>query len=200
MKKTLKIFSILIVFILFITPTYANEKASVKLPVRCSNGADEKLSYVLEDKESGKVEQQIELSKGETGYFELSYDTPGNFYYTIKQISGKNSNVTYDKTIYDIKVFVAWDKNGNLYGEPIIFIDGKDSKYVECEFENKLIESQTPSTPDTPSKVSNTLSETPSNSPSNDRVQTGDSATYMCFFALAIITMFAGIKFVCKKD
>ena len=219
MKKFLKIFSILLVFMLFTISTYADEMASIKLPVHYIDGANETLTYVLEDKETSNIKQQIELSKGESGNFELNYTESGTFYYVVKQVTGANKNVIYDQTIYEITVFVGWDENGNLYAKPIIFIDGQSGKYGECEFTNEFVETPPPS--DTSSNIpsdmpsnnpsdtssgnpsdkpsDNTSSNSPVDKPSGDNVQTGDSSTYLWFFVFAPIVMLVGVKLIHKK-
>ena len=98
----------------------------VTLPVsviyRNQNSADSRVfEYVLSAKESGvPIPQETELcitvSNGVgRGSFGMSeYTEPGEYHYEISQKSGSVKNIRYDKSTYEVTVYVLNDGQGGL--------------------------------------------------------------------------------------
>lgn len=105
------------------------------------------------------------ITGADTDSFKIQFDTVGVYYYTITQTPGTNKKCTYDKTVYQVEVYIT--NNQNMTGlESTVVVykltDKKDddgqtdlSKVKEILFTNKykVQSSGTPKTGDESSPV-----------------------------------------------
>lgn len=120
----------------------------VTLPVsviyRNQNSADRRVfEYVLSAKESGvpmpqETELRITVSNGMgRGSFGMSeYTEPGEYHYEISQKSGSVKNIRYDKSTYEVTVYVLNDGQGGLVSEVWASKNGSGSKTDAIQFVN----------------------------------------------------------------
>ena len=120
----------------------------VTLPVsviyRNQNSADRRVfEYVLSAKESGvpmpqETELRITVSNGMgRGSFGMSeYTEPGEYHYEISQKSGSVKNIRYDKSTYEVTVYVLNDGQGGLVSEVWASKNGSGSKTDVIQFVN----------------------------------------------------------------
>lgn len=134
------------------------------MPTQVSIGAIK----VLEGRELKKDEFSIKLvgediestvtndADGKINFDKFEYDEPGTYVYTISEVKGDETGMTYDKSVFTATVNVVDDGEGNLKAS-IAYT--KDDKSVEgIVFNNTYKKPETPSpTPDpgTPKTVTN---------------------------------------------
>lgn len=86
-------------------------------------------SFVLKD-ENGRVIQTVQNHGGSITFNTLTFSKTGTFIYTISEVSGSNSAICYDATVYkviikvtkagDYKAVVSYEKDGTIYnGVPL---------------------------------------------------------------------------------
>ena len=125
---------------LITTPAYAAESVDAIVPVSCTaKGSTENFTVSIEGDGGYKSSPEtLSLEDGESKYFTISIDTPGEYKYKIYQKKGTEENTEYDKTVYQAEVFVTEDNDGNLSTDTVVFIDGSKEKSAKCEFVNKV--------------------------------------------------------------
>ena len=115
--------------------------AKTQIPVACeAPGTQETFYFYLEENDSVAENAEVNklcLKNGEKGAFEISYKETGTYHYYVHQEQGKDSKTTYDNTIYSVDVYVATDENGQLFAEPVLYINGQDQKKAELTFVNR---------------------------------------------------------------
>ncbi|MBQ7779487.1 MAG: hypothetical protein IJ404_03235 [Clostridia bacterium] len=78
------------------------------------------------------------VSNGADGSFafdEIAFDAVGTYYYLVKEDKGNASGVTYDETVYRVKVEVTDDLNGKLVVSYTLY-DENDTEKTAIEFVN----------------------------------------------------------------
>lgn len=100
------------------TNTYHPKETSVTLKAtkRFTGGelAGGDFTFQLLDKD-GNVIQTVQNDKdGKVAFQAISYDTPGDHDYTIKEVAGNDSTVVYDGKTVNVHVRVTDNKNGTL--------------------------------------------------------------------------------------
>ena len=120
----------------------------VTLPVsviyRNQNSADRRVfEYELSAKESGvpmpqETELRMTVSNGMgRGSFGMSeYTEPGEYHYEISQKSGSVKNIRYDKSTYEVTVYVLNDGQGGLVSEVWASKNGSGCKTDAIQFVN----------------------------------------------------------------
>ena len=98
---------------------------------------------MLSAKESGvpmpqETELRITVSNGMgRGSFGMSeYTEPGEYHYEISQKSGSVKNIRYDKSTYEVTVYVLNDGQGGLVSEVWASKNGSGSKTDAIQFVN----------------------------------------------------------------
>lgn len=138
-KPFLSIWALILTAVLLAAPVYAAEAGcKVQLPVACTGG-DETFQFDLayEEAQGQTVENgTLFLKSGESGYFVIAYDSPGTYYYTVSQKAGSDSRTTYDKTVYQVEVWVTVNDDGILSAAPVIYAEGSQDKKAELKFVN----------------------------------------------------------------
>lgn len=118
------------------TPTPAEK---FKIELTALNGAPEPL------------QNPITVRGGETRQFSICFDKVGVYEYTVKQEKGTNSNATYDKTEYQVKLTITYNK-GQLKVSAAIREGNQTEKAGKVVFRNNYayrVPSNTPKTGDT---------------------------------------------------
>lgn len=120
------------------TNTYQSKPAELTLTAKkvLENGTLKKgdYSFVLKD-EKGKVLQTVKNdADGKITFASIKYDKPGTYKYTISEVNGKDTSVTYDSNVYSVTVTVTDDLKGSL----VAVSDQKD-----LVFTNKINASDT---------------------------------------------------------
>ena len=132
----------------------------VTLPVsviyRNQNSADRRVfEYVLSAKESSvpmpqETELHITVSNGVgRGLFgAIEYMEPGEYHYEISQKGGSVKNIRYDKSTYEVTVYVLNDGQGGFESEVWASRKGSGSKTDAIQFVNtRLIAKKPAATP-----------------------------------------------------
>lgn len=102
------------------TNTYQTRPVSVLLQAvkRLSGGdlSDEKyhFSFQLVDSDEKVVSTVTNTTDGSVLFDELTFETPGEYSYTIREVKGDLSGVDYDNAVHPVKVHVADPGNGQL--------------------------------------------------------------------------------------
>ena len=171
-----------------------NEKAvTAKIPVLCEEvKSDETYTYKIDGEvsEFAKVsEETISLKSGEKGYFEISFNYPGTYSYTVSQIAGTDEKTTYDAATYNVDVYVTETDDGVLFAQPILYKSGSDEKKAELNFKNiRQVE--------TPDNGSAGIDKT-------GKVNTGDSANlpmWGAIIAVCAVVLILSIALKNKKE
>ena len=128
----------------------------VALPVsviyRNQNSADSRVfEYVLSAKESGvpmpqETELCVTVSNG-TGrglFGAIEYMEPGEYHYEISQKSGSVKNIRYDKSTYEVTVYVLNDGLGGFESEVWASRKGSGSKTDAIQFVNTRLIAKKP--------------------------------------------------------
>ena len=123
---------------------YRRKQLPVSVIYRNQNSADRRVfEYVLSAKESGvpmpqETELRITVSNGVgRGSFGMSeYTEPGEYHYEISQKSGSVKNIRYDKSTYEVTVYVLNDGQGGLVSEVWASKNGSGSKTDAIQFVN----------------------------------------------------------------
>lgn len=155
-------------------PALAAGNTEVEIPVTVAlTGTkpkpDEEYTIKLESTVTGQpmpTKSTMTITGADTDSFKIQFNTVGVYYYTITQTPGTNKKCTYDKTVYQVEVYIT--NNPDMTDlEPTVVVnkltDQKDnddgqtdlSKVKEILFTNKykVQSSGTPKTGDESSPV-----------------------------------------------
>ncbi len=132
---------------LTITPSYPNggivfenqyeaAKATVSLKVKKNyKGAelkDNQFSFELKDADGRVIETRKNSADGTISFADLNFTETGIYNYTVSEVIGKETNVTYDTTVYTVKITVTDNGEGQL-------IASVDTQEKELLFNNIYI-------------------------------------------------------------
>ncbi|MDD6467741.1 MAG: FctA domain-containing protein, partial [Erysipelotrichaceae bacterium] len=87
--------------------------------------------------ENGNLLQSTVNRNGKFTFAELKYETTGTYNYTIKEKDTKLGGVTYDSTIYSVKVVVTDDEEGELVAKVESIKNAAGAKKETLAFVNK---------------------------------------------------------------
>ncbi|MDO5811452.1 MAG: FctA domain-containing protein [Bacillota bacterium] len=117
-----------------------NNSISVRIPVYCEQtNATETFHYQIQSTRSNHVKlnsTEIDLKSNETKYFAIDFNYPGTYHFFVKQVSGNNQQIKYDKSVYCVDVYVSENENGFLFAEPILYLKDSDAKVAQLHFKN----------------------------------------------------------------
>lgn len=147
-KATRHILSVIMAVILatpvFAVPVSAAAPAPIMTPVTASipvscpeNGGKFVIEAASKAAPMPLEFSEIEVGDKGEGKFEIIYDEPGVYSYTIKQGAGTKKNVTYDKSVYNVNVHVYVDDESDLYCKIVIRKQGSSKKNPAAVYENK---------------------------------------------------------------
>lgn len=154
---TVMTLSALLFTLIFSSPVKAladdvtEKEITAKIPVAVEKvESDEAYTFKITGGESEYElikEDTISLKSGEKGFFEISFDYPGTYSYTVSQVAGTDDKTTYDNTTYNVDIYVTESEDGALFAQPVCYVDGSDEKKAELTFKN-VKEAVTPDDPD----------------------------------------------------
>lgn len=121
-----KVIALLMLTLLLSFPVSAAEKSvSVQIPVSCiGKNSSETFQYQIlpETTEFQDMESDsLSLKDGETGEFQISYQVPGTYHYSVRQLKGNHSRTAYDETVYSVDVYITEKEDGTMAAEAIAY-------------------------------------------------------------------------------
>lgn len=127
MKKLLPLSILLVALLLFPKPAaYAFRYTPVRatVPVEIGQGG----TAVMNSEVNCPIPEtgELRLADGEVGRFDIDFTEPGSYAYSV-QVQPDGRKITFDTTVYTVRVFVT-DDNGVLTTTVVVF-DG-DEKYA----------------------------------------------------------------------
>ena len=136
MKKIIT-FNLLFLLIIncLVLYAFADNSVQVKIPVEVKNGG----TLVMQAHDNSPVPnpESLELIDGQTGEFVIDFLHTGDYSYSI-YIQKDDRDITFDSTIYNIKISVFSD-NGSLKAYTVISNAQTNAKCSEARFDNKEI-------------------------------------------------------------
>ena len=116
--------------------------ATAYIPVTCGDGwVKETRTYVLgyQDSEHQKITNTtLSLKGGESGKFEIVFDYPGAYHFTVTQKQGTDPETIYDDTVYSVDIYVSQDDSRAMHSEVVAYRFGSKEKTDKLEFRNML--------------------------------------------------------------
>ncbi len=103
-------------------------------------------SFELKDADGEVVETVTNAEDGSIAFSELTFTEEGEFVFTISEVIGKASRVTYDETVYTVTITVIDNQEGKL-------VATVDTQKLDLVFNNKYTP---PSGPGVPRTADNT--------------------------------------------
>ncbi len=145
---------------------------------------DGQFSFTLKDANGKVVETVNNKADGSIAFAELRFTEAGVYSYTISEVAGNDKQVTYDTTVYNVKITVVDNEEGKL-------IATVDTEGKTLQFKNKYTpeEPKKPTIPSTPKKTKKT-----SGSP-----KTGDNSNTMIWISLLLVAIAAAVVVVSKR-
>lgn len=132
---------VLVISILASSTVFASsteKSVTASIPVKCkAKNIKGSFTYVLKPRENAEqtiLVDRVTLKNGQSGEFKVKYTYCDTFHYTIEQASSTNSKVEDNNTVYYADVYVMESDEGVLYAEPIIYVDGNNSKKESAVF------------------------------------------------------------------
>ena len=173
----------------------AEKTVTARIPVVCEKvDSEETFHYQLKGSPSQyeEIEQtELELKGGEKGFFQISYNYPGNYNYTVSQIAGTDKKTTYDNTEYQVDVYVTESENGELFAQLILYLKGEDEKKAELAFKN---------TRETEKGSSNTPNTAKGKTDTRHKVKTGDTTDIILWSVFLVISGMVLITATLQKN
>ena len=206
------ILSICFLFSLQIKNIYAAEnerKCSISIPIsvemrsETGNVTPETLEYILEQPDASEPTEVLfsEISVNKTGvttgrFEEMSYTHPGDYKYQIYQSKGKNNDIVYDNSVYEVTVRVVNTETGGLTAEIWAVKNQSEQKVDEIKFinyYNETTQATTESKPNTTHHTTNTITKS---SIGTSSPKTGDKSNLMLWSAVAAVSALCIFLFV----
>ncbi|MBE5928378.1 MAG: hypothetical protein E7267_03260, partial [Lachnospiraceae bacterium] len=102
--------------------------------------SNEEFSFTLYNSDNSwnqgtEVETVKNKADGSFAFNKIDYDTAGTYYYLVKEAEGDKGGVTYDTTVYRVKVVITDDMLGQLHKSVSIF-DGNNVSQTSIKFIN----------------------------------------------------------------
>lgn len=177
---------------------------SVEMKVNAGNIKSEVFEYALESADENSSTETIfsEVAVTQEGitkgsFKEMRYTRPGDYKYTVYQLKGKNKEVIYDDSVYEVTVRVVNTQEGGLAAEVWAVKDQSDQKVDEIKFVNQYKETTTSTT----ETIDNTMHHTTTNTITKSSIgtsspKTGDKSNVMLWGGIAILSGLCGFFFV----
>ena len=155
---------------------------------------DGEFAFVLKDADGNTVDETVNDANGSVKFDEITYDQVGTYRYTVSEVKGDDTTITYDETVYDVTVEVTDNGIGAL--EPVVTIGNGESQGIVFTNEYNEPENPTPGNEDTPDdKTPDKKPDNGGTTQSSDRgnVQTGDTAQFIPVVAALLASLLAVI-------
>ena len=179
--------AVLLVLLLWLTPVSAASSAQLQLEVEKTILGDrpapqETFTFLLEPVGDAPMPEENTVTitgSGKVTFPPITFDTPEDYHYTLREIPGKAWGFTYDDTVYLLTVQVTTDDAGNLTATLYLSQEGSDGKADEIEFINRY-RAPRPDTPEEPEEPVNPDDTDPpvdpQPKPPTDSADTGDES------------------------
>ena len=95
----------------------------------------------MEGQPHAPLPEPSEITVGVTGTYEFApirFDEPGNYKYTVRQMTPENGKIIADKKVYEIEVVVVRNENGDLEGGFTISNQVNSDKISVITFSNNF--------------------------------------------------------------
>lgn len=140
-------------------PTSVTLGAVKSLDGRALNEGE--FSFELKDADGNVLQTKENDTEGAVAFDSIIFDQPGTYTYTVSEVKGDDSTITYDETVYTAIITVTDDLSGHLAAE---VTDG-DGNALSMTFANKYTEP---------------VKDAPADSgPTSTGVRTGDTAAVL---------------------
>ena len=97
---------------------------------------DGEFTFQLKDADGTVVARARNDASGAVKFDELSFSRPGTYTYTVAEVEGSDSTITYDKTVYTVVIQVADDLQGHL----VASVADQSGAGLDMTFTNKYTE------------------------------------------------------------
>lgn len=97
---------------------------------------DGEFTFQLKDADGTVVARARNDASGAVKFDELSFSRPGTYTYTVAEVEGSDSTITYDKTVYTAVIQVADDLQGHL----VASVADQSGAGLDMTFTNKYTE------------------------------------------------------------
>ena len=111
-------------------PVSTSTKVEGTKKITGKNLENEEFTFILKDKEGKEVAKTKNNSSGNFS-FKLDDLKNGEYKYSLSELNGNKSGMTYDKSVYDVKVLVEDGKSNVQY------FDSEGQKIDKIEFKNE---------------------------------------------------------------
>lgn len=189
--------AVMLVLLLWLTPVSAAASAQLPLEVEKTLIGDkpapqETFTFLLEPEGDAPMPEEDTVSitgSGKVTFPPITYDTPEDYHYTLRELPGKTSGYTYDDTVYLLTVQVTTDDAGNLTATLYLSQDGSEGKADKIEFINRY-RAPRPDTPEEPGNPDDTTPPVePEPQPPTDSVDTGDESFLGIWITLCVMAL-----------
>ncbi len=124
----------------FLAQAQAADTVEVQLSAYIKLNGNEQNTEVwqvkLKSLDDGKEQLASVTGSGEIRFDTLSFDKVGDYYYTVEQIAGSNTNCTYDRSVYRVHIQITYTADGRLNKTVAVRKDGEAAKVEQILFVN----------------------------------------------------------------
>ena len=134
-KKLIAMILLLLLLLATSVQVFAEGSVTAEIPFTVKNAPGTVVMEAVDNAPSPKTATFTNVFEGK---FEITYTEPGDYYYTIRQIPGEESEITYDDTEYTVVVSV-YTENDRL-STPVVTVSkaGSAEKPDNVEFDNTI--------------------------------------------------------------
>ncbi|HIT91276.1 MAG TPA: hypothetical protein IAC41_12805, partial [Candidatus Merdenecus merdavium] len=148
--------------------------------------------FVVKDEEGNQVSTGTNDADGKIDFTSITYTQPGVYEYTAQEVKGNTPGITYDTSVYSIKVTVVDNGLGSLVAE-VSYVNGA------INFENKYAEDSKDPTPPTKQpedhnskwNVTHVGSKNKGDKGKTSPVKTGDSTDILFLVSVSTLSLIA---------
>lgn len=87
----------------------------------------------------GQEQTKTNAAGGAITFDTLTFETEGTYTYTVTEVKGDKSYITYDETVYTVAIEVADDNQGQLFVKNVTVSDDKESGNASVKFDNVYV-------------------------------------------------------------
>ena len=179
--------AVFLVLLLWLTPVSAASSAQLQLEVEKTILGDrpapqETFTFLLEPVGDAPMPEEDTVTitgSGKVTFPPITFDTPEDYHYTLREVPGDTWGYTYDETVYLLTVQVTTDNAGNLTATLYLSKEGGEGKADKIEFVNRY-RAPRPDTPEEPEEPVNPDDTDPpvdpQPKPPTDSADTGDES------------------------
>lgn len=174
---------------LIMTPLAVNaEGTTAEIPVSVEGTETAKVTISSDDAEAMSAivgDTTLEVKEDTDYAFQISYDEPVSYTYTLTQVAGDEEGVAYDSNVYTAHVFVEAEEDGTLVPHVVVWKTDATSKSDGVHFTNVKENKPTPTATTSPDSKKSYKSADTSDT-SNALIYNGIAIT-VCVLAVIIL-------------